>query len=103
MGLSALEVAVRQETGVIGIIGTGINNVYPPENKKLFAKVEQNGAIVSEFPPNAPPNKYHFPWRNRLISGWGMGVLVVEAGLKSGTLITVRWGLEQGKDRKSDN
>jgi len=94
----ALDAAIKAEAPVIGVLGTGIDLIYPQENRKLFEEVQRLGACVSEFPPGAKPLKHHFPWRNRLISGWGLGLLVVEATLLSGTLVTVRWALNQGKD-----
>lgn len=82
----------------IGVIGTGIDRVYPKENFELFDAIPNRGCLVSEFAPGAKPLKHHFPWRNRLISGWALGLVVVEATLKSGTAGTVRWALDQGKD-----
>lgn len=94
----ALKMACEQQMPTVGILGTGIDVIYPPENGSLFEKVCEKGAIISEFPPGAKPLRPHFPWRNRLISGWSIGLLVVEAALKSGTMGTVRWALDQGKD-----
>ena len=94
----ALKAAVDAGAPVIGILGTGIDIVYPPENTSLFEQIAKQGALISEFPPGAKPLKHHFPWRNRLISGWALGLLVVEAKIKSGTAGTVRWALDQGKD-----
>ncbi len=94
----ALNAAVQTHGKVIAFLGTGIDRVYPSENAKLFDKISKSGCLISEYPPGAAPLKHHFPWRNRLISAWGLGVLVVEAGLPSGTLVTVKWALDQGKD-----
>jgi DNA processing protein len=94
----ALKSALDVGGPVLGILGTGIDRVYPPENKDLFSKIEKQGALISEFPPGAKPLRHHFPWRNRLISGWALGLLVVEAKIKSGTAVTVRWALDQGRD-----
>jgi len=82
----------------LGVLGCGIDLIYPPENKKLFGEVEAQGAILSEFPLGTPPEKDHFPIRNRVISGISMGVVVVEATLRSGSLITARFALEQGRE-----
>ncbi len=81
----------------IAVIGGGLDYIYPPENKELAKKISENGAVISEFPFGRVPDKTTFPIRNRIISGLSMGVLVVEAGLTSGALITVNTGLEQGK------
>ncbi len=82
----------------LGILGSGIGVPYPKENWELYQKIRQQGGILSEYPPGTKPMKYHFPMRNRLISGFADGTLVIEAREKSGTLITVDRALEQGKD-----
>lgn len=82
----------------IAVLGSGVDVVYPPENRKLYDAIAAAGAVVSEYPPGTEPSSYHFPARNRIISGMSRGVLVVEAGLKSGSLITARLALEQGRD-----
>uniref|UniRef100_A0A7C2P043 DNA-protecting protein DprA n=1 Tax=candidate division WOR-3 bacterium TaxID=2052148 RepID=A0A7C2P043_UNCW3 len=80
------------------ILGCGIDVVYPPENRPLFEKIVQKGCLISEFFPGTKPLKENFPRRNRLIAGLADCILVVEAGEKSGALITVRWALELGKE-----
>ena len=82
----------------VAILGCGIDRVYPPENLRLFHNIEENGAIVSEYPPGTPPLPGHFPGRNRIISGMCRGVLVVEAAEGSGSLITADFALEQGRE-----
>ena len=82
----------------VGVLGCGIDLIYPPENRDLFQKVADRGAVVSEFPLKTPPDSDHFPIRNRLISGISLGVVVVEATLRSGSLITARFALEQGRE-----
>ncbi|MBN2514951.1 MAG: DNA-processing protein DprA [Deltaproteobacteria bacterium] len=82
----------------IAVLGSGVDVIYPPENKKLYEKIWKNGAVISEFPFRTQPKGSHFPARNRIISGLSLGVVVVEATERSGSLITARLGLEQGKE-----
>jgi DNA processing protein len=83
---------------VIGVLGCGVDVVYPRHNRKLFEAVVQNGCLISEYPPEAQGIPWHFPARNRIISGMSNGTLIVEAPKVSGALITARWALEQGRD-----
>ncbi len=86
------------ETGTIAVIAGGIDNIYPKENENLYYEIAKKGVIVSEIPFGMPPHGGNFPQRNRIISGLSLGVVVVEATLKSGTLITARLALEQNRE-----
>ncbi|MBN2178192.1 MAG: DNA-processing protein DprA [Deltaproteobacteria bacterium] len=82
----------------VAVLGSGIDVIYPPENKDLYEKIAENGAVITEFPFSTLPKGPHFPARNRIISGMSLGVVVVEANEKSGSLITARTALEQGRE-----
>jgi DNA processing protein len=82
----------------VAVLGNGPDVAYPPENRKLMREIEQQGAVVSEFPPGTAPNPKHFPRRNRIIAGLSRGVIVVQARERSGALITAKHALEQGKE-----
>jgi DNA processing protein len=86
------------DSGTIAVVAGGIDIAYPPDNEELQREIARRGAIVAEMPPGTVPQAKHFPRRNRLISGLSLGVLVVEAALQSGSLITARMALEQGRE-----
>lgn len=95
---AAMDGAVSEHQAAVGVLGCGVDVVFPKENRALFKSVLENGCILSEFPPGTRPYKWNFPKRNRIISGLSCGVLVVEAPEKSGALITARQAAEQGRD-----
>ena len=86
------------ETGSIGVVAGGVDVVYPAENRGLYDALARQGAVVAELPLGTEPQARHFPRRNRIISGMALGVVVVEAAARSGSLITARFALEQGRD-----
>lgn len=82
-----------------GVMGCGLDTIYPASNKRLFTEIlEKNGVLISEYFPNALPDTWRFPLRNRIISGLSSGVIIAEAGLKSGALITANYALEQNRE-----
>ena len=94
----ALQGATKGQLATIAVVGTGLDRVYPRQHRDLAHRIAQNGLILSEYPLGTPPLSPNFPRRNRLISGLSQATLVVEAALQSGSLITAKQALEQGRD-----
>jgi len=90
--------ALKAGGRTLAVIGSGLNNIYPAENKEFCDQIVRSGAVISEFPLNEEPLKANFPRRNRVISGLSLGLLVVEAARNSGALITADFALEQGRE-----
>lgn len=95
---TAHEAALDAGGATIAVLGCGVDVVYPSANRELFGKISRSGALLSEYPPGTPPYSFHFPQRNRLISGLCRGVLLTEASRRSGSLITASCALDQNRD-----
>lgn len=95
---AAMEGALQGGSAVVGVLGCGVNVIYPKKNWWLYEEVQRFGCLLSEYPPDEKPLHWHFPVRNRIISGLCRGVIVAEAPKRSGSLITARLALEQGRD-----
>ncbi|MBP1156020.1 MULTISPECIES: DNA-processing protein DprA [unclassified Paenibacillus] len=95
---AAHEGALREAGGTIGVLGCSLDEVYPPENKLLYRRTSESGLLLSEYPLGTKPRPGLFPQRNRIIAGLSLGVVVVEAALKSGSLITADLALEASRD-----
>ena len=94
----AHESALRYGLKTVAVLGCGINRPYPAAHIKLADKISKSGAVISEFPWGTPPLPFNFPMRNRVISGLSLALVVVEAEIRSGSLITARWAAEQGRE-----
>ena len=94
----AHEAALSGGAGTVAVLGSGVDVPYPPEHGDLCRRIKERGAVLSEHPLGTRPLPHHFPARNRIISGLSLGVVVVEATERSGSLITARWALEQGRE-----
>ncbi len=86
------------DQGTIAVVAGGVDVIYPPEHKDLYHDIANKGAVISEMPLSMHPGASHFPRRNRIISGLSKGIIIIEAALKSGSLITARFGLEQNRE-----
>jgi DNA processing protein len=97
-GIDAAAHEAALETGTVAVVAGGLDVIYPPENEALYHAIAERGALIAEMPVGTVPQARHFPRRNRLISGLSLGVVIVEAALRSGSLITARFALEQGRE-----
>jgi DNA processing protein len=97
-GIDAAAHRVALATGTAAVVAGGIDVIYPEENSRLYGEIATNGVLVSEIAIGIKPQSQHFPRRNRIISGMAQGVVVVEAAIRSGALITARYALEQGRE-----
>ena len=100
IGIDSMAHKAALESGLktIGVLAGGLSSIYPPQNKMLSEKIEKNGALITEFPITAKPIATNFHLRNRIISGLSKGIVVIEAGKRSGALITARFALEQNRE-----
>ena len=94
---SAHQGALAAKGRTVAVIGSGLSRLYPPENLGLAEKISCSGAVVSEYPMERSADRQTFPYRNRIVAGWSQGLLVVEAGLNSGALITANQAIDQGR------
>ncbi len=97
-GIDAAAHKAALSTGTIAVIAGGVDIVYPEENRDLYEQIKEQGLLISEMPPGTRPQGRHFPRRNRIIAGLSRGVIVIEAALRSGSLITARFALEENRE-----
>lgn len=90
--------ALKNKGRTIAVIGSGLDVIYPPENRRLFNEISANGAVISEFPPGTKPDAQNFPRRNRIISGISLGTLIIETGLSGGAMQTAALALDQNRE-----
>lgn len=100
LGVDSVAACAALEAGntTVAVLGSGVDVIYPKEHATLYKKIIERGAVISEYPPTTRPEGRNFPQRNRIISGLGMGTIVIEGDMRSGALITAECALEQGKD-----
>ncbi|WP_025730269.1 DNA-processing protein DprA [Atopobacter phocae] len=91
-------VALNQQIPTIAVVGTGLNHTYPAKHRMLDRMIRQNGLVLSEYPPDTPPKRHHFPMRNRIIAGLCRDLIVVEAKVQSGSLITAHLALQENRN-----
>lgn len=98
-GIDAIahQIAIEEDSFTVAVLGSGVDVVYPPENKRLYEKIVEHGCVISELPPGTKPSKYTFPARNRIIAGLSFATFVVEAPEKSGSLITANLAFEYSR------
>ena len=94
----AHQTTLKLNANTIAVLGTGVDICFPYQNRQLYHQIASNGLLLSEFPLKSSPKRFHFPKRNRIISGLSLGILVIEAAMKSGSLITVFQALEQNSE-----
>lgn len=99
-GIDAIahQTALKSGGRTIAVLGSGVDRIYPPEHRRLAAQIIEQGAVISDYPPGTPPEGINFPPRNRIISGLSLAVAIIEAGERSGALITASFAADQGRD-----